>query len=219
MEPKKQFYKNQAQTIIKNMEKRNITGMYFETKEEALKAILEMMPEGSAISNGGSMTNEEIGLMDAVRNGNYHFIDRTAFSNKEEEKKVKAEIFTCDYFLMSTNAITLDGELINIDGAGSRLSYLIYGPEHVFVIAGMNKVVSDVESGYKRIKDIASPANTVRLNKSTPCAINGRCGDCFMDGCICSHTVVTRRSGQIIRISYRGGTWILISSLLMYHVC
>lgn len=200
MDPKKQSYKNQAQTIIKNLEKRNIIGSYYETKEEAKKAILEMIPEGSSVSNGGSMSIIETGVLDAVKSGNYKYIDRMAFSTPEEARKIKGDIFTCDYFLMSTNAITLDGELINIDGAGSRLAYLVYGPEHVFIITGMNKVVPDVESGYKRVKDIATPANTVRLNKSTPCAVTGRCGDCFSDDCICSQTVITRRSGQKNRI-------------------
>ena len=193
MEPKKQFYKNQAQTIIKNMEKRNITGMYFETKEEALKAILEMMPEGSAISNGGSMTNEEIGLMDAVRNGNYHFIDRTAFSNKEEEKKVKAEIFTCDYFLMSTNAMSADGQMVNIDGTGNRVAALCYGPRNVLVIAGMNKVTPDLDSAVLRARNVAAPVNVFRFpDLNTPCKIAGKCIDCKGKDSVCAQFVITR---------------------------
>ena len=101
---------------------------------------------------------------------------------------------------MSTNAITTDGELINIDGRANRVSFLCYGPENVLVIAGMNKVVTDVESGLKRVRLTACPPNAVRLNKKTPCAVNGVCGNCYGEDCICSQFVVTRRSGVKNRI-------------------
>jgi len=101
---------------------------------------------------------------------------------------------------MSTNAITLEGELINIDGRGNRVAFLCYGPQNVLILAGMNKVVSDVESGFKRVRDIASPPNTIRLNKKTPCAVTGKCEDCYSPDCICGQFVVTRRSGVPKRI-------------------
>ena len=118
----------------------------------------------------------------------------------EEEKEIKARMINSDYFLMSTNAITTDGELINIDGRANRVSFLCYGPENVIVIAGMNKVVTDVESGLKRVRLTACPPNAVRLNKKTPCAVNGECGNCYGEDCICSQFVVTRRSGVKNRI-------------------
>lgn len=96
---------------------------------------------------------------------------------------------------MSTNAITMDGELVNIDGSGNRVAALIFGPEEVIIVAGMNKVTADVPGAYKRVKNIASPPNCVRLNKNTPCAMTGQCGSCLGDDCICSQTVITRRSG------------------------
>ena len=143
---------------------------------------------------------KEIGLMDWLQESECDVIDRTAFSSVEEEKAIKAKMINADYFLMSTNAITLDGELVNIDGRANRVSFLCYGPEHVLVIAGMNKVVTDVETGIKRVRDIASPPNALRLNKNTPCAKNGRCGDCFLEDCMCSQIVITRRSGVKGRI-------------------
>jgi hypothetical protein len=101
---------------------------------------------------------------------------------------------------MSTNAITLDGELVNVDGNGNRVASLIYGPKHVIVITGMNKVVPDVLQGYDRVRNIASPPNTIRLGKNTPCANTGKCGNCLSPDCICSQIVVTRRSREKERI-------------------
>ena len=197
---KKKAYENAANTIIKNLAKRQIEGYYCDSKEDALKKALELMPEGSSIGWGGSMTISEIGLMDAIKSGSYDIIDREAATTDEERKAVYARMVNADYFLMSTNAITMDGELVNIDARGNRVSFLIFGPSNVLVIAGMNKVVSDVEAGYKRVKDIATPPNTVRLNRQTPCATTGRCGDCYSPDCICNSTVITRRSGTPNRL-------------------
>lgn len=194
MTPKQKYYENAAETIIKNLKKRRMEGYYCATKEEAVKRALELMPKGASIGWGGSMSLEEAGLMEAVRGAEYEIIDRDEARTEEERKEVFAKIVNCDYFLMSTNAITLDGELINIDGRGNRVSFLCFGPEHVLILAGMNKVVTDVDSGIKRVHDIASPANTVRLNKNTPCAKTGRCADCLSNDCICAQTVITRLS-------------------------
>lgn len=194
MTPKQKYYENAAETIIKNLKKRRMEGFYCRTKEEAVKKALELMPKGASIGWGGSMTLEESGLMEAIRSAEYDIIDRDKAKTTEERKEVWAKIVNCDYFLMSTNAITLDGELINIDGRGNRISFLCFGPEHVLVLAGMNKVVTDVDSGIKRVHDIASPANTVRLNKNTPCAKTGRCGNCLSEDCICAQTMITRLS-------------------------
>lgn len=200
MTPKKKYYENAAGTIIKNLKKRRMEGFYCATKEEAVKKALELMPEGSSIGWGGSMTLDEAGLMEAIRSANYEIIDRDLAKTDAERKETFAKILNCNYFLMSTNAITLDGELVNIDGRGNRISFLCFGPEHVLVVAGMNKVVSNVESGIKRVHDIASPPNTVRLNKNTPCSKTGRCADCLSDDCICAQTLVTRLSQDPDRI-------------------
>lgn len=200
MTPKQISYENAAKTIIKNLEKRQMEGYYYASSASAVEGILSMIPSGSSIGWGGSMTLSETGLMDAIRQKDYVLFDRETSQTKEAQKEMYANIFGSDFFLMSTNAITLDGELVNIDGRGNRLSFLCYGPEHVIITAGMNKVVSDVESGIKRIQDIASPANGVRLHKSTPCAVTGRCGDCLSPDCMCSHTVITRFSSIPNRI-------------------
>lgn len=191
----KQSNTNAAATIIKGLQKRNMEGYFCETSEEAVEKALSMMPEGSVISWGGSMSINECGLMDAVKAGNYTLIDRAAAKNPQEKREIFAKTVMADYYLMSTNAITMDGELVNIDGFGNRVACLCSGPENVIVIAGMNKVVKTVEDGIDRIRTKAAPPNTVRLNKNTPCAKTGVCGNCFAPDCICGQIVVTRRSG------------------------
>lgn len=194
MNHKKQYYENAAKTIIKNLEKRRMKGYYCADSESAVKKVMELIPEGASIGWGGSVTLNETGIMDAIRNGGYKIIDRETAATPEEYKKIYAEICGCDCFLMSTNAITLDGELVNVDGRGNRVSYLCFGPEKVIVVAGMNKVVTDVEAGIKRTRNVAAPPNTVRLGRNTPCAITGECADCLSPDCICAQTVVTRLS-------------------------
>ncbi len=193
--------RRQAQTIIKNLQKRNIEGYFAETKEEAVKLIMErFLTPGKSVCYGGSMTLTESGLMEALDRSGCVVYDRKAAKTPEETRQMKANMINSDYFLMSTNAITLDGELVNIDGFANRVSFLCYGPESVLILAGMNKVVSSVEDGVRRVRDQASPPNAVRLDKRTPCAVFGRCGDCYSEDCICSQIVVTRRSSIKDRI-------------------
>ncbi len=192
---------NQAKSIISALEKRNMTGHYCRSREECVSLVLSLMPEGSTIAWGGSESIKECGIPSALReSGKYTVYDRSRYVTPAEQKEFYALAFQSDYFFMSTNAITLDGELVNIDGAGNRLSSLIFGPEHVIVVAGMNKVVADVQEGVRRTRNIASPPNTVRLNKNTPCAVTGKCGDCMSPDCICNQIVITRRSRDKERI-------------------
>ena len=190
----KEYNKTVAATVIKNLAKRNMEGYYAETREDAVKIALSLMPEGSSIGWGGSVTLSECGLMDAIKNGKYELINRDTAKTPEESKAVHTRIFTSDFFLMSTNALTLDGELINVDGRSNRVCYLCYGPENVIIVAGMNKLVVDVDAGIKRARNIAAPKNTQRLAKKTPCAATGRCADCLSPDCICMNTVITRAS-------------------------
>lgn len=192
MTPKQISYENQAKTIIKNLEKRQMEGFYFEDSKSAVKFIEDLLPAGASVAWGGSMTLSETGVSDLLKSGKYEAIDRDTATDAEKRKEIFGKIISSNYFFMSTNAITLDGELINIDGRGSRVAFLCFGPDNVIVVAGMNKVVSDVESGLKRVHDVATPANTVRLNKKTPCSQTGRCNDCLSSDCICASTVITR---------------------------
>lgn len=200
MTPKQLAFQSAAESIIKNLKKRNMEGYFFETGAECVKAITDLIEDGSKISWGGSASIKECGLMDALQKGNYVLIDRLTAKSPEESRELYVKAVLSDYYLMSTNAITMDGELINIDGNGNRVACLIHGPKHVIIVAGMNKLVSSVEAGYARVRDIATPANTKRLNKNTPCFHTGRCGDCLSPDCICNQVVITRRSGHTGRI-------------------
>lgn len=200
MSPKEIAKQNLANTIIKNMAKKNMEGYYCATSAEAVEKALSLMPEGSSITWGGSMSVIECGLMDAIHQKNYDLIDRDTAKTPEEAREMYAKQVMADYYLMSTNAITMNGELVNIDGRANRVSCLCWGPQNVIIIAGMNKVATDVEDAIKRVRNIAAPANTVRLNRNTPCAQTGKCGDCYSPDCICSQVLVTRRSSTPNRI-------------------
>lgn len=188
-----------SETIIKNLKKRNMEGIYCATKEDALHQALSYITEGSVVSWGGSESVKEIGLMDAIMSGSYTIIDRSLAKSYDEQREVFSKAVLADYYLMGTNAITLDGELINIDGTGNRVAALSYGPKHIIMIVGMNKVVCNVQEGIHRTRNIASPANTIRLGLETPCSKTGRCGDCYGDNSICSQIVVTRRQSAIMK--------------------
>lgn len=200
MTPKQLAFQAAAESIIKNLNQRNMEGYFCEDSTACVKKILEMMEDGAVIGWGGSQSIAECGLMDAIHNGRYTLIDRMTAKTPEESRELYARTVMADYYLMSTNAITMDGELINIDGNGNRVACLIHGPKHVIMVVGMNKLVSNVEDGYRRVRDIATPANTKRLNKNTPCFHTGRCGDCLSPDCICNQVVITRRSGHAGRI-------------------
>lgn len=199
--PKKIFYKTQAEEIIKKLAMRNMNGYYCESADEAKKLVMDMIAEGASVAWGGSETIKETGIIDAVKaKDSIKVIAREEYVTDEQKRTLKGLIATCDYFLMSSNAITLDGELVNIDGAGSRLSYLIYGPEKVIIVAGMNKIVADVKEALSRVRNIASPPNAIRLGCNTPCAKTGKCMDCLSEDCICCQVVVTRKSRLSDRI-------------------
>ena len=190
----KKTYETQAKTVIKALEKRNMRGYYCPDCASAVKLAEGLVPSGSTVSFGGSMSLSESGVMDMLKNrSDIRLIDRSKAKSPEETKQMYRDSFSSDVYFMSTNAITLDGELINIDGNGNRVAALIYGPDKVVMVVGMNKLVSTVEDGIHRVSDIAAPANGVRLNKQTPCATTGFCHDCFSPDCMCSHTVITRR--------------------------
>lgn len=194
MNPKKENYKHLAQTVLKGMEKRHMEGYYCETIEEAKTLALSLVPADASVSFGGSVTLNETGVLTALRErSDITLFDRDTAKNADETKQIMHDALSCDYYFMSSNAITHDGELVNIDGNGNRVAALIYGPENVIVIAGMNKVVKNVEEGISRSRNMAAPPNCVRLNKNTPCAVNGVCSNCLSDT-ICDQIVITRAS-------------------------
>jgi len=189
-----QHYENMAKKLIEQFTKRRFEAHYCPDKKAALKKALELIPEGVVVSHGGSESIKEIGLLDAIIKGNFQYINRKLGNTKEELRNSMMKSTFCDYYLMSSNAFTNKGELINIDGYGNRVAALSFGPENVLVIVGMNKLCEDVDNGIWRTQNIASPKNTLRLEKKTPCSSTGFCGDCYGDESICSSIVITRRS-------------------------
>ena len=186
--------------IIANLKKRNMEGYFYEDSASCVRAILDMIPDGSSISWGGSASVQESGMMDALKNGSYELIDRSLAKTPEEQREIYGRTIMSDYYFMSTNAITYEGELVNIDGNGNRVACLIHGPRHVIIIAGMNKVTTTLEGAFERARTMAGPPNAVRLDKKTPCAATGKCGNCLSPDCFCNQIVVTRRSGHTGRI-------------------
>lgn len=201
MTPKKQAFQNLANTMIKNFKKRNIEAFYCEDSAAAVALAMDLMKDGGSVGMGGAETVKECGLLDAVKTAdNLHFIDRNLATTPEEKKAVFLETMGCDYFLMSSNAVTIDGELINIDGNANRVACLAHGPEHVLVLIGMNKIVDDISTGIARVQNVASPANTIRLGIKTPCSVVGHCMDCHSENCICCEILITRHSKHNGRI-------------------
>ncbi len=194
MSPKQQYYETIADNLIKKFNLRGIEGYYCSTREEALGTIKRFLTPDCSVTWGGSETLREIGLLDALKNSDYIVYDRADAHTAEEKSQLYAKIVTADYFFTSSNAITLDGELVNIDGNGNRVACLMTGPKNVVVVAGMNKLAPDVPSAITRVKNMAAPPNAVRLNCDTPCTDIGRCVNCLTNDCICAHTVVTRKS-------------------------
>lgn len=192
MTPLQKSYRTQAASIIKALEKRGMEGYYFDSSKEAVAEILSLIPDGSSVSWGGSATLEESGMLGALQSSGFTCIDRGTASTQEEKKELQRKAFCVDYYFMSTNAITLDGELVNIDGNGNRAAALICGPDHVIILAGMNKVAADTDAAVKKVHTDAAPPNAVRLNLNTPCSLTGVCGNCLSPDCICAHTVITR---------------------------
>ena len=196
------YYEKRGQILVKNLKSRHFDAYYCATKEEALKKALELIPEGASVGWGGALSAEQIGLMDALNNGPYRAIDRSKCTTQEEREQCMKDCFSADFFLTGANGLSLDGEMVNIDGTGNRVAAIIYGPKNVLVIAGMNKVTDDLESAIHRARTVASPMNKQRFPNQTPCEVTGTCADCKSEGCICNQIVITRHCRPVGRIKF-----------------
>ena len=185
-----------AQTVIKGLQSRNMTGYYAEDKEAALKQALELIEENSIISMGGCMSAHEIGLVQALQEGNYQYLDRS----KMEPREGLLAAYDSDVFLSSANAMTSDGILVNIDGNSNRVSCIAQGPKKVIFIVGMNKVCDDLDSAMKRARNVAAPINAQRFEVKTPCKETGKCFNCKSPDTICCQFLITRYSRHTGRI-------------------
>lgn len=186
-----------AGKVIAGLESRNMSGYYAADREEAVKKALELIPEGSSVTMGGCMSAHEIGLVDAIKNGNYDFIDRDA---EEDKRAAMLKAYDADVYLASANAMTQDGVLVNIDGNSNRVSAIAQGPKKVVFIVGMNKVCDDVDGAMKRARNVAAPINAQRFGLDTPCAKTGACFNCKSPDTICCQFLITRFSRHEGRI-------------------
>ena len=186
-----------AQKVIKGLESRNMTGYYAANAEEALKKALELIPEGASITMGGGMSVHEIGLVKALKQGPYEFIDR---DEMEDKRAAMLAAYDADFFLSGANAMTEDGILVNIDGNANRVSAIAQGPKKVLFIVGMNKICDDVDGAMKRARNVAAPINAQRFGLSTPCSKTGSCMNCKSPDTICCQFLITRFSRHKDRI-------------------
>ena len=193
----KKRYRLLSEKMIAGLKSRNMTGYYAENKEEALAKALELIPEGASVTMGGCMSAHEIGLVEALQAGNYHFIDR---DQMEDKRAAMLAAYDADFFLSSANAMTEDGELVNIDGNSNRVSAIAQGPKKVLFIVGMNKVCKDLDGAMKRARNVAAPINAQRFGLKTPCALTGSCMDCKSPDTICCQFLITRFSRHQGRI-------------------
>ena len=193
----KAIYRSQAEEIIKNLKKRNMDGVYFEKTEQAVASILMEIPDGVLVGLGGSESIIESGLVDALRKRNIRLLDRYKEGvSKEEVWEMRREGLLADIYVSSSNAITLDGKIVNMDGIGNRVAATIFGPSKVILLVGMNKVVKTVEEATARIKNYVAPRNAIRVNIGTPCSKKGFCQEphCIPPHRICSQLVILESS-------------------------
>lgn len=186
---------------IEALKKNNMNGYLAKDKEEIIDIIESIISKGDVVSCGGSMSLFEAGVIEYLRNGKYEFLDRYKEGlSGEDIGKIYRDSFFADAYFTSSNAITEEGELYNVDGNGNRVAAMLFGPKKVIVVVGVNKIVKDIDEAIKRNREIAAPANAKRLNRATPCAKVGHCMDCNSNDRICNEYTIIKRQGNKDRI-------------------
>ena len=198
----KSYYDKRGPILAKNLKSRHFDAYYCSDKESALQKALELIPKGSSVGWGGCMSAEQIGLIDAVRAGKYNAIDRSTGKTPEEVNALMKKCLTADVFLTGANALSMDGQMVNIDGNGNRVAPIVYGPDSIIVIAGMNKVCDTVEAAVGRARSVAAPVNNQRFENDNPCQFTGTCANCKNVTCICNHILITRHCRPVNRIKF-----------------
>lgn len=183
-----------AATLIRNLRQRHYKACYCLDTKELLDTVATIIPEGSTITWGGSDSIRASGVTTILKNGNYKVYDRDDAKTEEEKIAIYRKAFECDYYLASVNAISEDGVIVNVDGNGNRVAAITWGPKHVVLVVGLNKVCRDVESAIKRARCMAAPTNMARFNLNTPCTRDGVCHDCKSTDSICNYVSIQRMS-------------------------
>lgn len=191
----------QVERTIEALEKNNMNGYYVESKEELINKVCELVDEKSKVACGGSMTLFETGVIDHLRTDRYNFLDRYKEGITQQEiNEIYRGAFSCDAYFASSNAVTENGELYNVDGNGNRVAAMIFGPQRVILVCGINKIVKNVDEAIKRNKEVAGPANAKRLDRKTPCAVTGVCVNCNSPEKICREYTLIKSQGNKDRI-------------------
>lgn len=189
--------KAQIQRLTKRLSENNIASFYAKNRREALEKVMSLIPEGSVVGLGDSLTLRQIGVVDALTQGNYTFLNPWKLGTSLGESiELKRRALTSDVFVTGTNAVTLDGKIVNVDGHGNRVAAMCFGPNKVIIVVGVNKIVENLEEALKRIKGKAAPANVKRhteFSPMPPCGITGLCSDCSSPWRICNKTVIIER--------------------------
>lgn len=202
MDPKKVMYAKRGQVLIQNLKKRHFEAYYCDDRTAALEKALELIPEGASVGWGGAMSAQQIGLMDALAERNVKLLDRSKAETPQERDRLMKQCLTADVFLTGANALSLDGQMVNIDGNGNRVAAIVYGPDSVIVVAGMNKVCDTLEQAVQRARSVAAPANSQRFSIAAPCNSTGSCHDCTSVDCICNQILITRHCRPAGRIKF-----------------
>lgn len=202
-EQMKKYYEKRGQVLVKNLKSRHFDAYYCPDTASALAKALELIPEGASVGWGGALSAQQIGLIDAVKAGKYAAIDRDSAKSPEERDQLLKRCLTADVFLSGANALSLDGQMVNIDGTGNRVAAIVYGPETVLVIAGMNKVCDTLDDAMTRARTVAAPMNKQRFPSfKTPCEVTGSCADCKSEESICNQILITRNCRPAGRIKF-----------------
>lgn len=192
------YMEKRIDRTIKNLNRRNMDGFFVKDKNELITLLKKLIDDNSTVGVGDSMTLFETGVIDFLRKGDYVFWDKYRDGiTSEEKKEIYLKNFSANTFMCSTNALTEDGELYNIDGNGSRVAPMLYGPKQVILVTGINKIVKDIEEAEKRVRNYAAPIDAKRLNKDTPCTTLGYCVACKSPNRICNDFTIIR--GQFIK--------------------
>ena len=178
--------------LIKALSLRHFDAYYCASSSEAAEKILSLIPQTDVVSWGGSVTMEALGVIDRVKKGGWRVIDRSTAQSQEEKIEIMRRALLCDTYLTGANAISEDGEIVNVDGNGNRVAAMTFGPKSVIVACGMNKVVKTAEDAISRARNTAAPVNAQRFDIRTPCKTTGSCADCKSTDSICSYIVRTR---------------------------
>ena len=195
MTPQEQRKELLAKTIIKNLKRRHIEGFYCPSGEEAVKKVSELIADGSTVTWGGTMTVRDLGIPEHLKSrGTLEVIDRDLAETLEERQAMYLSAFSADVYLSSANAISEDGVIVNIDGAGNRVAAITWGPKKVIFVIGLNKVTQTVEAALSRARGTASPINSARFDIKTPCKADGVCHNCNSPECICNYVHFLRNS-------------------------